>query len=215
MSNKHQVITYRLNNSANPKIVLDKLEELFIKYDLQYSDFLFSLKVDIIEFQHEGKLHSNRNKNAILTILKRHPDLSELYRSVRIENEQGQPSEEVIIANFCDEDYKIIGNADYSLIGEIIKEIPKPYGVNDLELIISGIGFSESGSLGEKIKPSKSGFGSPGGSYILFKREKHGAEKHSYVCFSNDINSDSKMKSLYFEFAEAIAGKYEGTELVD
>lgn len=83
LSNKYNVISYRLNKNVDPVTVLGKLEELFDKYGLRYLNCLFSLKADIIEYEHEGKLHSNRDKNAILTILKLHPDLAEFHHSLR------------------------------------------------------------------------------------------------------------------------------------
>ena len=215
MSNKYNVICYRLNKNVNPLTVLYKLEELFDKYGLRYLNCLFSLKVDIIEFEQEGRLHSNRDKNAILTILKRHPDLAEFYCSERDKKETDQLAKAEVLANFCDEDYKLIGDADYCLIQGIIKQITKPYGVNELKLVFSGISFGGSDSISERIKPSESGFGSPRGSYILYEREKHGDETHSYVYFSSDENCIDKMRSLYLEFAETVAGKYYGTELVD
>jgi hypothetical protein len=215
LSNKYNVISFRLNKNVDPVTVLGKLEELFDKYGLRYLNCLFSLKADIIEYEHEGKLHSNRDKNAILTILKLHPDLAEFHHSLREKKETDQLAEAEIITNFCGEDYRLIGDADYYLIRGIIKQIPKPYGVNELILAFSGISFGEADSIGEKIKPSESGFGSPRGSYILYEREKHGDEKHSYVYFSSDANSIDKMRSLYLEFAEAVAGEYFGTEVVD
>lgn len=215
MIKKYNVICYRLNKNVDPVTVLEKLEELFDRYGLEYLNCFFCLKSDIIEFEHEGKLYSNRDNNAILTILKRHPDLAEFHHSLREKKETDQLAEVEIITNFCGEDYRLIGDADYYLIRGIIKQIPKPYGVNELILAFSGIGFAGSGCIGEKIKPSESGFGSPTGSYILYEREKHGDEKHSYVYFSSDANSIDKMRSLYLEFAEAVAGEYFGTEVVD
>ena len=55
--------------------MLQELEHLMQLYNVIYLECFIKLEVSIIEFEHEEKLHSNRNKNAILTILKRYPML--------------------------------------------------------------------------------------------------------------------------------------------
>ena len=72
---KYNIINYRLKASVKPIDVLRELEQLLKKHNATYLENLLNLEVLIIEIEYSGKLHSNRQRNAILTILKHHPEL--------------------------------------------------------------------------------------------------------------------------------------------
>ena len=73
--NTYNIISYKVNKSIKPIDVLQELERLMCKNNANYSECFIKLEISIVEFEHDGKFHSNRNKNAILTILKRCPVL--------------------------------------------------------------------------------------------------------------------------------------------
>ena len=128
------------------------------------------------------------------------------------EYKDGFTKEVLTIRNYSEQSLLSCGNADFSLIKQIAEKIPKPYSVNRLEIIFNGIGFEKTITQHCVMKPSHSGFDSPVGNYISYSREKYGDEKHSYIQFSANGESLDSMRSLFFDFSEAIAGKYEGTE---
>lgn len=209
---KYNIINYRLKASVKPIDVLRELEQLLKKHNATYLENLLNLEVLIIETEYSGKLHSNRQRNAILTILKHHPELNAFFEDKKQDSEDGFTKEVLTIRNYSEQSLLSCGNADFSLIKQIAEKIPKPYSVNRLEIIFNGIGFEKTITQHCVMKPSHSGFDSPVGNYISYSREKYGDEKHSYIQFSaNDENLES-MRSLFFDFSEAIAGKYEGTE---
>lgn len=209
---KYNIINYRLKASVKPIDVLRELEQLLKKHNATYLENLLNLEVLIIEIEYSGKLHSNRQRNAILTILKHHPELIAFFEDKKQDSEDGFTKEVLTIRNYSEQSLLSCGNADFSLIKQIAEKIPKPYSVNRLEIIFNGIGFEKTITQHCVMKPSHSGFDSPVGNYISYSREKYGDEKHSYIQFSaNDENLES-MRSLFFDFSEAIAGKYEGTE---
>ena len=100
----------------------------------------------------------------------------------------------------------------YDLIRDIINKVPKPYGVSDLELIYNGISFGERDAESEKIKRSASGFDTPVGNYIWYSRSVYGYEKNSVLSFAIDDENLENMRKLFFDLAEMLPGKYEGTE---
>ena len=75
MAETYSVITYRLKRTVKPAEVLDALEALLDRHSMGFGECLFRVQVYLSEFEHEGKLHTNRNRNAIKTLLKRHPEL--------------------------------------------------------------------------------------------------------------------------------------------
>lgn len=183
-------------------------------YTVKCSEHLFDVNISVFEIEHEGKLHSNRNRNAIKTLLKRYPELAAFYREQQKES-GGMLHEDVSIANFSLSDYTSLGHIAYDRIREVVKGVPRPYGVTDLHLIYSGISFGESDSKSVKITPSKKKFGTPAGSYIAYERTHYGSEMHAYVSFSIGEEHLETMRKLFFEFAERIPGKYDGTECVE
>ena len=209
---KYNIINYRLKASVKPIDVLRELEQLLKKHNATYLENLLNLEVLIIEIEYSGKLHSNRQRNAILTILKRHPELNAFFEDKKQDSEDGFTKEVLTIRNYSEQSLLSCGNADFSLIKQIAEKIPKPYSVNRLEIIFNGIGFEKTITQHCVMKPSHSGFDSPVGNYISYSREKYGDEKHSYIQFSANDESLESMRSLFFDFSEAIAGKYEGTE---
>lgn len=209
---KYNIINYRLKASVKPIDVLRELEQLLKKHNATYLENLLNLEVLIIEIEYSGKLHSNRQRNAILTILKHHPELNAFFEYKKQDSEDGFTKEVLTIRNYSEQSLLSCGNADFSLIKQIAEKIPKPYSVNRLEIIFNGIGFEKTITQHCVMKPSHSGFDSPVGNYISYSREKYGDEKHSYIQFSANDESLESMRSLFFDFSEAIAGKYEGTE---
>ena len=210
--NTYNIINYKVNKSIKPIDVLQELERLMCKNNANYSECFIKLEISIVEFEHDGKLHSNRNKNAILTILKRCPVLECFFKHKSFVDEDGFAREYLAIQNFTEDTFALCGKVEYSLIKEIVEKIPKPYSVNDLEIIFNGIDFNASVNQQCKMKLTSDGFGSPIGSYILYSRTNYGSEKHSYVQFSTDDENIESMRSIFFELTKIIGGKYEGTE---
>lgn len=210
---KYNIMTYRLNKSVKPSEILTAMESLMQKYSVQYQNCLFKADVSLVEYESDGKVHSNRTKNAILSICKRYSEVVPFFQHIGKDKGEGCIDEELSISNFSETDYLQRGTIDYSIIHEIVTKIPRPYGVNYLELIFDSVSFAkESKEIGH-IKPSTSGFGLPVGNYILYERFSYGSEKHSYIYFSAEDTILNDMKKLFFEFAEKIPGKYEGTEI--
>lgn len=212
MNQKNYIIHYRMNKKVQPIAVLESLEALILKYCVSYSECFLRLDVGICEFEYEGKLHSNRNKNAINTLLARHPRLKPFYQYTRDIVEDGV-HEGLSLCNFEKHDYSYKGEIEYDLIREIVKKVPIPYAVNRLQLIYNGVGFGEK-TESAKIRNNESGFGAPVGDYILYDRIKYGSEKHAYILFSVSGEKIETMRKLFFDFAQEIPGKYEETEIV-
>ncbi len=209
---KYNIINYRLNKSVKPIDVLRKIERLKQIHDVHYLECFVKLEVSIMEFEHEGKLHSNRNRNAILTILKHYPEFNDFFEHKKHIDEMGLVGERLTIQNFAEETFSLYGNVEYTLIKEIAEKIPRPYSLNYFEVIFSGISFGASSDQIDNVKPSSNGFDSPVGNYIMYWRSNYGSEKHSHIHFSVDDDNVESMRSIFFEFAENIGGKYEGTE---
>ena len=142
----------------------------------------FRANVKICEYESDGKFHSNRNRNAVNTLLKRYPELKDCYRYIQREKDGTNFREDVCIDNFSNEDFLYRGEIKYDLIRDIVNKIPKSYGVTDLELIYNGISFGERDAESEKIKRSASGFDAPVGNYIWYSRSVYGYEKNSVYC---------------------------------
>ena len=209
---KYNIINYKINKSVKPIDVLREIERLKQIHDVHYLECFIKLEVSIIEFKHEGKLHSNRNRNAILTILKHYPDLKRYFEHKSHIDEDGYARETLTIQNFAEETFSLYGKVEYSLIKEIAKKIPKPYSLNNFEIIFSGISFGVNSDQQNNVRAPSNGFGSPVGNYIMYCRSNYGSEKHSYVHFSADDDNVESMRSIFLEFAKNISGKYEVTE---
>ncbi len=208
---KYAVRTYRLNKSVTPTVILQTLEEIMQNRGVNYQNCLFKMVVPIIEFEHEGVFHSNREKNAISNICKKHPTFESLFKRKKVHTENGHMEETLYLNNYND-DYTVKRTIEYSILREVITKIPRPYAVNSLELVFDSIHFTK-GKRGDSIKVSQNGSGCPTGDYILYERYVYGSEKHSYILFSAENEMDENMRKLFFEFAEKVPGKYEGTEI--
>ena len=84
---KYNIINYRLKASVKPIDVLRELEQLLKKHNATYLENLLNLEVLFIEIEYSGKLHSNRQRNAILTILKHHPELNAFFEDKKQDSE--------------------------------------------------------------------------------------------------------------------------------
>ena len=209
---KFNIIAYRLKQNTKPCDILETLEALFKKHSASFAECLFRANVLICEYESDGKLHSNRSKNAVNTLLKRYPELKDCYRYIQREKDGTNFREDVCIDNFSDEDFLYHGEIKYDLIRDIVNKVPKPYGVSDLELIYNGLSFGERDAESEKIKRSASGFDTPVGNYIWYSRSVYGYEKNSVLSFAIDDENLENMRTLFFDLAEMLPGKYEGTE---
>lgn len=209
---KYNIITYRLKQNTKPCDVSDAIEALLEKHSAFFSECLFRVGVMICEYEFDGKLHSNRNRNAVNTLLRRYPALKDYYKYKKREKDGTDIREDVCIDNFSDEDFLYRGEIKYDLIRDIINKVPKPYGVSDLELIYNGISFGKRDAESEKIKPSTSGFDAPVGNYIWYSHTSYGYEKNSVILFATDDEKLENMRKIFFELAEMLPGKYEGTE---
>ena len=210
---KYNIITYRLHKAVTPSEVWGELEILMKKHSVQYQDCLFKAAVLLFEYECEGKIHSNRTKNAILSICKKYPAAEPFFRRIERDTDVGLTGAELSIRNFSETDYSPIGIMDDSVVREIFAKIPRPYSVHDLELIFDRVSFVKENGNDGHMKPSPSGFGPPVGNYIHYMRSVYGSEKHSYVQFSAEDARLDDMRRLFFDFAERISGKYEGTEI--
>ena len=209
---KFNIIAYRLKQNTKPCDVLETLEALFEKHSAFFEECLFRVNVLICEYESDCKFHSNRNRNAVKTLLKRNPELKDYYRYIRNTKNSVDFREDVCIDNFSDEDFSCRGEIKYDLIRDIVNKVPKPYGVSDLELIYNGIRFGDRNAESAKIRNSASEFDAPVGNYIWYNRSVYGCEKNSVILFAIDDENLEYMRKLFFELAEMLPGKYEGTE---
>jgi hypothetical protein len=209
---KYNIINYRINKSVKPIEVLQEIERLMQKNNASCLECFIKLEVSIIEFEYEGKLHSNRNKNAILMILKHYPELKCFFEHKKQIDEDGSAKETLTIQNFVEETFSPYGKVEYLLIKEIAEKIPRPYSLNNFEVIFSGTNCGESPNRQNNVRPPSNGFGSHVGNYIMYCRSNYGSEKHAYMHFSVDDDNLESMRSFFFEFAKNIGGKYVGTE---
>ena len=210
---KYNIIAYRLNRNVRPSEVLAAIESLIKKHDLQYQNCLFAASVSIIEFEHQNKFHSNRNRNAILSILKKYPELEPFFKHIKIVNNDGDIHEHLLVSNFSDKDYELTGSLDPSVAIEITKKIPRPYSIGNLDLIFDGVSFFQEKAAIDPIHQTKGGWGSPVGNYIRYARVAYGSERHSYLYFSADELTQNNMRQFFLDLAEQIPGKYYGTDI--
>lgn len=210
---KYNIIVYRLNRNVRPSEVLAAIESLIKKHALQFKNCLFAASVSIIEFEYQNKLHSNRNRNAILSILKKYPELESFFRHIKTVENDGNLHEHLLVSNFSDEDYKLSGSIDPSVAIDITTKIPRPYSIGDLDLIFDGVSFFQEKDMIDPIHQTKDGWSNPVGNYIRYTRKAYGSERHSYLTFSADDLTLKNMRQFFFDFAEEIPCKYYGTEI--
>lgn len=212
MTETYHLIYYRLKRTVKPAEVPDALETLLDRYSMGFGECLFRVQAVLCEFEHEGKLHTNRNRNAVKTLLKRHPELEALHHGSHTEAEEGFVIGRESVGNFdpCDGAWE--GTIPYDLIRDIVRQVPRPYGVNELTLIYHGIGEEGEPRLNGRVERSNDGAERPVGNYIWYERAHHGDEKHSYVYFSMESEKAEAMRRLFLDFAEMVPGTYEGTD---
>ena len=190
-----------------------EIENLLQNHSAQYQCCLFKAGISIVEYEFEGEFHSNRKKNAILNICQKHPTVLPFFQHVKHDKGEDHIDEELSISNFSKTDYLQKGMIDDSIIRAIVTKIPRPYGINHLELIFDDVRFGTKPRNNGHIKPPECGFGLPCGNYVRYERYIYGSEKHSYIYFSADDQMHDDMRHLFFEFAARIPGKYESTEI--
>ena len=212
MTEQYHVISYRIKKTVKPVEVLDALETLLDRHSMGFGECLFRVQVYLCEFEHKGKTHTNRNRNAIQALLKQHPELEAFHHCSHTETEEGFVMGRESVGNFSPCDGTWEGMIPYDLIRDIIRKVPQPYGVNELTLVYHGIGGKGTNSPGGRMKMSIDGSERPVGNYIYYERAHHGDEKHSYIYFSMESEKMDTMRRLFFDFAEIIPGTYEGTE---
>ncbi len=211
MAEAYSVITYRLKRTVKPAEVLDALETLLDRYSMGFGECLFCAQVYLCEFEHEGKLHTNRDRNAVKTLLKRHPELEAFHHESQTETEEGFVMGRESVGNLSPSDGTWEGTIPYDLIRDIVRQVPRPYGVNELTLIYHGIGREGEPRLDGRMERSSDSERSVG-NYIWYERAHLGDEKHSYIYFSMDSEKAEAMRRLFFDLAEIVPGTYEGTE---
>ena len=210
--NEYTMITYRLNRSVKPTVVLQAIEEIMQIQGACYHNCLFKMNVLINEYEFEGTIHSNRRRNAVLSICKANPAFEDFCEYTKEDKGEGYIREDLCISNFSDTDYSPKGTIEYPVLREVITQIPRPYGVSDLELIFNDVCFSNE-EYGDFIRPSQNSFGSPIGNYIRYNRSVYGDEKHSHVFFTAAKALIGDMRGFFFDFSQRVPGKYEGVEL--
>lgn len=211
MTEQYCVISYRIKKTVKPAEVLDALETLLDRYSMGYGDCLFRVGVVLCEFEHEGKTHTNRNRNAIQALLKQHPELEAFHHCSHTETEGSIVIGSESMGNFSPCDGTWEGMIPYDLIRDTVRQVPRPYDVNELTLVYHGIGREGEPRLDGRMKRSSDGERSVG-NYIWYERAHHGDEKHSYIYLSMESEKMDTMRRLFFDFAEIIPGTYEGTE---
>lgn len=211
MTEQYHVISYKIGKTVKPAEVLDALETLLERHSMGFGECLFRAQVILCAFEHEGKLHTNRNRNAVKTLLKRQPELEAFHHESQTETEEGFVMGRESVGNFSPSDGTWEGVVPYDLIRDIVRQVPRPYGVNELTLIYHGIGREGEPRLDGRMERSSDGE-IPVGNYIWYERAHHGDEKHSYIYFSMDSEKAEAMRRLFFDLAEIVPGTYEGTE---
>ena len=211
MTEQYHVISYKIRKTVKPAEVLDALETLLDRYSMGFGECLFRVQVYLSEFEHEGKLHTNRHRNAVKTLLKRYPELEAFHHESQTETEEGFVMGRESVGNFSPCDGTWAGTIPYGLIRDLVRQVPRPYGVNEMTLIYHGIGREGEPRLDGRMERSSDGERSVG-NYIWYERAHHGDEKHSYIYVSMDSDKAEAMRRLFFDLAEIVPGTYEGTE---
>jgi hypothetical protein len=211
MTEQYHVISYRIKKTVKPAEVLDALETLLDRHSMGFGECLFRVEVVLCEFEHEGKTHTNRNRNAIQALLKQHPELEAFHHCSHTETEGSIVIGSESMGNFSPCDGTWEGMIPYDLIRDTVRQVPRPYDVNEMTLVYHGIGGKGTNSPRGRMERSSDGERSVG-NYIWYERAHHGDEKHSYIYFSMESEKMDTMRRLFFDFAEIIPGTYEGTE---
>ena len=211
MTEQYYVISYKIKKTVKPAEVLDALETLLDRHSMGFGACLFRVQVYLCEFEHEGKLHSNRNRNAVKTLLKRHPELEAFHHCSHTETEGSIVIGRESVGNFSPCDGAWEGMIPYDLIRDTVRQVPRPYGVNELTLVYHGIGGEGEPGHDGRMEMSSDGERFVG-NYVWYERAHHGDEKHSYIYFSMESEKMETMRQLFFDFAKIIPGTYEGTE---
>jgi hypothetical protein len=211
MTEQYHVISYRIKKTVKPVEVLDALETLLDRHSMGFGECLFRVQVYLCEFEHKGKTHTNRNRNAIQALLKQHPELEAFHHCSHTETEGSIVIGRESVGNFSPCDGTWEGMIPYDLIRDTVRQVPRPYDVNEMTLVYHGIGGEGTNSPRGRMERSSDGERSVG-NYIWYERAHHGAEKHSYIYFSMESEKMDTMRRLFFDFAEIIPGTYEGTE---
>ena len=210
---KYNVIQYKVNKSVAPKDVVETIELLIGKHSAAFRNCLFDVTVTLYEFECDGAVRSNRKKNAINTILKRYPLLASFCK--RNATGVGQAAtEEVSVGNISFDDFSSVGEIEYGLIREIASGVPRPYSVNSLTLIYDGLSFGAANACTDRIRKYDTEDAFPKGNYIWYERTAYGDEKHSYIYLAADDKNIGPMRRLFFELAQTLSGKYDGTEII-
>ena len=104
MTEQYYVISYKIKKTVKPAEVLDALETLLDQHSMGFGACLFHVQIYLCELEHEGKLHSNRNRNAIQALLKRHPELEAFHHCSHTETEGSIVIGRASVGNFspCD-----------------------------------------------------------------------------------------------------------------
>ncbi len=205
--NKYIVIEYRLTRKVTPSAVLEALESLFNTQPLFYAECLFEINVGLYELEHEGKLHTNKKRNTVNTLLKRYPELANFYRCTPTESSFIEAT--ASISNLSPDDFSCSGDIAYRVIRDIVTNVPRPYAADELSLVFNGIHFDSNDAPGTKIHPATDG-GAAVGNFIEYFRTSYGSEKHSYVIFAADADKIDHLRQFFFAFAEKVPGKYMG-----
>ena len=211
MTEQYYVISYKIKKTVKPAEVLDALETLLDRHSMGFGACLFRVQVYLCELEHEGKLHTNRNRNAVKTLLKQHPELEAFHHVSHAETEGSIVIGHESVGNFSPCDGAWEGMIPYDLIRDTVRQVPRPYDVNELTLVYYGIGREGEPRLDGRMERSSDGERSVG-NYVWYERSRLGDEKHSYIYFSMESTKAEAMRRLFFDFAEIIPGTYEGTE---
>jgi hypothetical protein len=188
------------------------------KYSVSYTQLFWKLSSVIIEFEQEGVIHSNRENNAVSRLCRKYPQLVPLMTHSCINQGEGQVKEELCISNRDQSDYLADDAIDESMIRAVLEKIPRPYGVNDLEVVFDGVRFSPSIHTVCGMRNQKDEYGAPIGCYISYSRSSYGDEKHSYLELAVEYENEmilEAFRNFFFDFAKQVNGQYEGTQIID
>lgn len=212
----YQIISYRLTKKTSPAQVLKTIDDLILKFNLEYANCFYDIYSHIIEYEFDGKHYSNRKQNPILLICNKYPQLEQYLKHEKSMTNGEDAAELYRIKNFTD-NYKPISNDNYEeILREVSTKIPRPYSVTYFEYIIDRIDFSKSNEHTEPISQN-SEIGTPRGSYILYSYQSSGNEKHSYIFIATQYNQDNDLtlfREFFYALTNTLPGKYEGTEFI-
>ena len=122
MTEQYHVISYRIKKTVKPVEVLDALETLLDRYSMGFGECLFRVQVYLCEFEHKGKTHTNRNRNAIQALLKQHPELEAFHHCSHTETEGSIVIGSESMGNFSPCDGTWEGMIPYDLIRDTVRQ---------------------------------------------------------------------------------------------